>query len=91
MSRIHIVRPHNGNKERAREAIEEAAHHIADSYGIEYQWEGDHIHFSRAGVDGVMRVGEEAIEIEARLGMFLAMLKAPIEREIGKELDKRFA
>ncbi|MEM9303730.1 MAG: polyhydroxyalkanoic acid system family protein [Pseudomonadota bacterium] len=91
MSRIHIVRPHNGDKERAREAIEEAALHISESYGVHYEWEGDHIHFSRPGVDGVMRVGEVDIEIDATLGMFLAMLKAPIEREIGKELDKRFA
>ena len=37
------------------------------------------------------RETRHGIEIEARLGMFLAMLKAPIEREIGKELDKRFA
>ncbi len=90
MSRIHLNRPHHGDRKEARAAIEEAAAQIAAHYDIHCAWEGDELHFRRPGVDGVMRIGEEAIEIDARLGFMLALLKAPIEREINRELDKHF-
>lgn len=91
MAQIHIVRPHQSDLEGARKAAQKAAEQMAERYEIEYRWEGDDIHFSRAGVDGVMHVTDEQIEIEASLGFFLAMLKQPIENEIRQQLDQFFS
>ena len=86
MSTISIRRPIHSRTE-ARNALEHAAEAIAERYDIEYQWEGDEIHFYRAGVDGTMRVDDDHVSIDARLGFLLAMMKGPIEQEIARQLD----
>ena len=39
-----------GNK--ARKAVEEVAKKLAERFEIEYEWDGDDLHFNRSGVDG---------------------------------------
>lgn len=91
MSMIRIVRQHNGDQNAARQAAERAAEQMAERYDIRYRWEGDSIRFSRTGVDGVMHINDQAIEIQAHLNFLLAMLKGAIENEIEKELDRYFS
>ena len=91
MSEINIVRRHNGDQEKARQAAQKAAEHMAERHDIQYHWEGNDLHFSRLGVDGTMRICPDCIEIHARLGFLLSMLKTTIEEEIEKELDEYFA
>lgn len=88
MSQIHLVRPHHGDRGEARAALDEAAQHIAERYGIHYEWDGDALRFSRTGVEGIMRIGEADVEIDVRLGFMLTMLRGPIQREIELELDR---
>lgn len=88
MSTINITRPLTCSQAEAREALECAAQQISNKYDIRYRWEDDEIHFSRSGVKGVMRVASDQVQISAKLGFLLAMLKGPIEDEIHRQLDE---
>ena len=90
MARIHITRPHQSDRETARAAAEHAAERMAEHYDIEYHWDGDHIHFHRTGVEGVMRIEADRIEIEAQLGFLVAMFRHSIEEEIEAQLNEFF-
>ena len=91
MSSIHIRKSHSAGFDKAKTAMENAARAISDRYGVDYEWRDNEIHFQRSGVDGVMRVFEDAVEVEARLGFLLAMMKGPIEEEIDRQLDEHLA
>lgn len=91
MSSIKIRKQHTAGFEKAREALETAARAISDRYGVDYEWRDNEIHFNRPGVDGVMRVHDDVIEVDARLGFLLAMMKGPIEDEIDRQLDKHLS
>lgn len=90
MSNISIKRQHDAGLEQARAAAIKVADKISQDYGIEYHWEGECLHFSRADVDGRIDVSAEHIEISIKLGMMLALFKGSIEAEISRKLDTLF-
>jgi len=90
MSHIDIVRKHSQSLKRAKAAVDETAAAMREKFDIESAWSGNTLKFSRAGVDGKIRVSEDEIHVTADLGFLLGMLKPSIEREIEKHLDKHF-
>ena len=90
MSSIRISREHGTTVKKAREAVEEIAAELAAEFDVQYEWEGSTLHFHRAGVEGTMTVERKTLEIDARLGMLVSMLKSRIEREIHRYCDERF-
>lgn len=91
MSQIDIRRRHSRNPKEARAAVERVAEHIAEKFDVEYGWNGQVLDFSRSGVDGHIALEDGEIHVYARLGLFLGMLKGPIESEIHRFLDEEFA
>ena len=55
------------------------------------RWEGDVLHFSRSGVDGHIALEPENIHVTAQLGFLLSAMKGPIEQEIRRVLEEKFA
>ena len=53
--------------------------------------EGQRLHFSGTGIEGVLRIEPKAVEIDAKLGFMLALMKPVIEASIHENLDKLFA
>ena len=90
MSRIDIRARHALSREEAQSAADELAGDLAEKFEINYGWEGDHIHFERPGVNGIITVREEELRIKATLGLMLIFLKPLIEEEIVSYLKNHF-
>ena len=76
--------------EEAQKAADELAGDLAEKFEINYGWEGDHIHFERPGVHGMITVRDSEIRIKATLGLMLIFLKPLIEDEITQYLQTHF-
>jgi putative polyhydroxyalkanoate system protein len=78
------------SEEDAQVAADELAGDLARKFDIDYGWDGDHIHFERSGVHGIITVRENEIRIKAVLGLMLIFLKPRIEEEIVDYLETHF-
>lgn len=90
MSHIDITAYHEMNLDEAHEAADALAQDLAQKFDIEYEWEGEFIHFHRVGVDGSIEISEGHIHIQAKLGLLLTFMQARIEDEIGGYLRSHF-
>jgi putative polyhydroxyalkanoate system protein len=90
MSDIDIHAYHTMDHDHARRAADELSRDLAEKFDIHYRWDGDVIHFQRAGIQGRIQVAEQEIRIQARLGLMLALLKGPIESEVCRYLTDEF-
>jgi putative polyhydroxyalkanoate system protein len=90
MSEISIRRTHGMSLKRARSAAEQIAAELSDEFSIDYEWDGNTLHFHRSGVTGTMIVDKKTIEILAKLSFLLRPLKSRIEREIHRFCDENF-
>ena len=87
MSVIDVHRPHNLDKEHAREAAEALAKDLSSQFDVNYQWEGDQLKFKRSGVKGHLTISPADLHIHLELGMMLRPFKSKIEQEIHSQLD----
>lgn len=90
MSEIRIQRDHGMSLKKAKQAAERIAAELAEEFAIEYAWTGDRLEFSRSGVNGAISVDKKQVEIHARLGMMLSLLRTRIEAEIHRFCDENF-
>ena len=91
MPDIHIHRAHHLGFTEARKVGYSWAEKAERKFDMEctYQ-EGDAqdtLHFSRAGVKGILLVDAQRFEMTAELGFLFGAFKARIEAEIGEQLD----
>jgi putative polyhydroxyalkanoate system protein len=91
MSQIDIRHNHSMPAKKARKAMEDVAKKLSERFGMDYNWEGDTLHFSRSGVDGQIALEEDQLHVRAKLGFLLAAMKGPIEQEIRRVLTERFS
>lgn len=91
MPKIDIERPHQLPVADARAVVEKVADRMQEKFGIEGQWQGDTLHFSRPGVTGSIAVTPALVQVKAELGMMLSPLKGMVEQEIRRKLDEYFA
>lgn len=91
MPSIDIRRKHNKPLKDARRAVEHVAAKIAERFEVDYEWQGNTLHFERSGVDGSIALGKGEVHVTANLSFLLLALKGPIEREIHRQIDSEFA
>jgi len=91
MPKIEIDRPHHLSIADARTAVDKVAARMHEKFGVNGQWQGDTLQFSRPGVNGTIAVGSSAIQVKAELGMMFSPLKGMVEQEIRRKLDELFA
>lgn len=91
MSDIHVRRPHHFNHADARKAADRVAGELKERFGLTGGWKGDALHFKGSGIDGVLKLEEKAVVIDAKLGFMLALMKPAIEASIHENLDRLFA
>lgn len=89
MSTIEIRHPHALTPEQARQAVEDFAIKLGQRFGLDYRWEGDTLHFKRAGVDGRIALQPGQVLINAQLGMLFSAMKGTIEQEMRRVLAER--
>ncbi|MGV6851257.1 MAG: polyhydroxyalkanoic acid system family protein [bacterium] len=90
MSTIFKQKTHNHGYEKACQIAQELADELANKYDLSCRWEGNELHFSRSGADGVITVGEDEVEISVKLGFFLMALKPTVESEIDNYMQTHF-
>ena len=79
MANIHIKKNHRL----------ELADKLAKDLSAEYKWEKNNLVFKRSGASGIVRIGEQQVEVEVKLGLMLSPLKGSIEKSITEYLDKK--
>lgn len=89
MATIHITRSHQLDEETVRDKVQELANALVEKLSAEYQWEKDRLVFNRSGANGFVRIGDQEVEVEIKLGMMLRPLKGTIEKTITDYLDQR--
>ena len=90
MSTIELEHLHRLPPDAARRAVEDVALRLGQRFGMDYRWEGDTLHFRRAGVDGHIALAPGRLQVRARLGLLLAAMRGPIEQELRRVLAERF-
>lgn len=90
MSDIHIRRSHALSHGKARDAAEAVANKLYEDYGLAYEWQGDSIHFATSGVKGTLHVMPKTVELKARLGLVLSLLRSQIEAEVDRYFGDYF-
>ncbi len=95
MPDIHIEREHTLGLEQARKLVFRWAELAEEKFDMACSYEegktSDLVSFSRAGVNGELKVTPDRFELDARLGFLLGVFKDRIETEIGKNLDELLA
>lgn len=91
MPSIEIRRPHQMSITEARAVVDKVAARMNEKFGMQGQWDGDTLRFSRQGVNGTIAVDGDAVQVSAQLGILLTPLKGIIEQEIRSKLDDHFA
>jgi len=89
MATIHITKSHQLDQETVRDNVQELADMLVEKLSAEYQWEKDRLIFKRSGAHGFVRIGNQELEVEVKLGMLLRPLKGTIEKTITDYLDQR--
>ena len=89
MATIHITRAHQLDQETVRDKVQELANTLVEKLSAEYQWERDRLVFNRSGANGFIRIGNQELEVEVKLGMMLRPLKGTIEKTITEYLDQQ--
>ena len=88
MPSINIERTHSLSVSKAKAAVDEVAVKIAEKFQMTTTWEGDHLKFSRKGVEGKIAVSQEHVKVDAELSFMVGLIKGTIEKEINGYLDK---
>jgi putative polyhydroxyalkanoate system protein len=91
MADIHIVRPHSFPPKEARAKAEEMADHLGQKFGLKGDWKGNELAFTGPGVNGLLKLKADSLELEVSLGFLLKAMKGSLEKAVNGELDKLFA
>ena len=89
MATIQITRSHRLDPETVRGMVQELANTLGDKLSAKYTWEEDRLIFNRSGANGFIRIGDQELEVEVKLGMMLRPLKSTIEKTITEYLDQQ--
>lgn len=90
MSTIDIRRKHALSLAAAKKQTDVMAAHLAEEFSLESNWRGDELHFTRSGVQGVMKVTHDHVHVTAKLGMLVTLLKGQIEKRLHTHFDEAF-
>jgi putative polyhydroxyalkanoate system protein len=88
MSTIHLKHHHTLAHEATRERIDMIARHLKKKYGGAYSWHGNSLIFRRSGASGAVHLRDGHVELEIKLGIVFAPMKARIEGLIRQHIPE---
>lgn len=91
MATIRIRREHQLGQEAARQRLENLIQYLQDKLQAETRWQGDRLIFTRNGASGDVVIGDNFVEVNAKLGLLLSPMRGPIEQAIQRQLDEELA
>jgi len=86
---IDITRRHSLGREKARAEAEALAQTLKERLNADYAWEGDFLRFSRSGASGFLRVNDEEIQVNVKLGLAFRVMRGTIEGKVNSFLDEK--
>jgi len=90
MSTIELKRDHTLGLKKARVAAQRVADEMQRDFGMDCEWQGNVLKFTRTGVSGELVVGRGHVEVHAKLGFLLTAFKGRIEDQIHRNFDEYF-
>mgnify|MGYP001067292743 CR=1 FL=1 len=87
MASITIHRRHSLGLEQARGLVGELAQSLEEDLNATWRWQGDELRFERAGASGLVRIADDLLDVEVKLGVLLRPLRATIAAQINERLD----
>lgn len=90
MAEIHIKRKHALGLKKAKAAAQKVADDLAEHFDMKSEWQGQELHFSRSGVQGILHIAKDSVEVNAKLGLLLSAFKPRIEEQMTKNFEKYF-
>ncbi len=91
MADIVFERSHQIGLDRARAVAQRLADEMREEFRVDSDWEGNALCFKRSGLSGVLKVFDDRIRLEARLGFLLAAYKPKIEARLSENFERYFA
>jgi putative polyhydroxyalkanoate system protein len=91
MAEITIIQEHTLTPKKARDAAQKVAEKLADEYDMEWEWEGDVLHFERSGVQGNLTLNKKHVEMFIKLGFLMGAFASTIEAKVAENMKKVFA
>lgn len=88
---MRIRRSHKLGLEEARNRADRIAADLQEQFSMRSKWQGDALHVSGNGVTGQLKVDEQNIELDVRLGFALKLMEGPIRSAIEKTIDEELA
>lgn len=86
---IHITKSHQLDQQAVRDNVQDLADMLVEKLAADYRWEKDRLVFKRSGASGFVRIGDQEVEVQVKLGMLLTPLKGTIEKSIKDYLEQR--
>jgi putative polyhydroxyalkanoate system protein len=90
MAEITIVHKHALTHKKAREAAQKVAEKLAEEYDLEWEWEGEVLHFERSGVQGNLTLEPKQAEMFIKLGFLMSAFAPTIEAKVAENMKKVF-
>jgi putative polyhydroxyalkanoate system protein len=91
MSHISINHPHALDHQSAIEEAEQLLNELSQEYGVTIQnTEENQYAFAGSGVEGIVEVKPECIDVQAKLGFLAMAIKPVLEAKIQEKLQKHF-
>ncbi len=88
---MRICRSHNLGLEEARKRADLIAADLKQQFSLRSNWRGDALHVRGNGVTGQLKVDEQNIELDVRLGFALKLMEGPIRSAIERMIDEELA
>lgn len=77
--------------EEARNRADRIAADLKQQFSMRSKWHGDALKVSGNGVSGELKVTEDSIELDVRLGFALKLMEGPIRSAIEATIDEELA
>ncbi|MCY1395411.1 putative polyhydroxyalkanoic acid system protein [compost metagenome] len=91
MTQISVERKHSLGREAAKQKAAVLVEKLSREYGLQARWDGDTVKVERSGANGTVKIGDDTIRIDLKLGMMLSIMGPSIKSEIERSLEKEFA
>lgn len=87
MSDLHIEQAHDRDREEVREIVRGLTGQLRDNYSIQSNWtDDDTVSFSRSGVSGTLKIDNERVVVDMKLGLMARAFKGRIKSELSRQM-----
>ena len=91
MANIHIKQSHNKSAKDLRRTVEKLAVELNRKYQLSSKWNGNTLDFKRSGLHGSLKLGEDEVTINIKLGIMLSTFAGNFKKELTKALKEILA